>query len=51
MIKSLIHNCDKNHLQKSNYYILKDIVSIGSHKVNKKSIASSICQVLPLERA
>ena len=51
IIKSLIQNCDKNYLQKASYYILKDIVSIGSHKVNNKSIASSVCNVLPLECA
>ena len=31
--------------------ILKDTVSIGSHKVNYKSIALTVCQVLPLECA
>ncbi len=41
----------KIFLQKASYYILKDIVSIGSRKVNYKSIASSVCQVLPLECA
>ena len=51
MIKSLIQNCDKNYLQKASYYILKDIVSIGSRKVNYKSIALSVCQVLPPECA
>ena len=51
MRKSLLQNCDKNELQKASFYILKDIVSIGSHKVNYKSVASSVCQVLPLECA
>ena len=43
MSKSLEQNCDKNYLQKATYYILKDIVSIGSHKVDYKSVASSFC--------
>ena len=51
MIKSLLQICDKNYLQNASDYIPKDILSIGSHKVNYKSIASSVCQVLPLERA
>ncbi len=41
----------KNYLQKASYYILKDIESIGSYKVNNKPVASSVCQVLPLECA
>ena len=51
MSKSLLQNCDRNYLHKAIYYIQKDIVSIGSHKVNYKSVASSVCQVLPLECA
>ncbi len=51
MSKILLQNCDRNHLQRASYCIRKDIVSIQSHKVNYKSVASSVCQVLPLECA
>ncbi len=46
MRKSLLQNCDKNNFPKARYYILKDIVSIGSHKVDYKSVASSRLDVL-----
>ena len=49
--KGLVQNCNKNYLQKASYYILKDIVIIGRFKVNHKSVASAVCQVLPLECA
>ncbi len=52
MIESLLQYCDEDLFAES-YSLLhsKDSVSIGSHKGNYKSIASSVCQLLPLECA